>query len=194
MSSASSAFEKVQVGPTALSCCTDFRFVCVLLSTSESLLFNLSQNRPQLTELQFENPPDHDLVVVRVTDSLFVLRRSSSPMPALQFSPLSSSISPTFWQSLGTLKLHTLGLSTEPVPVWASYSRPRSTRDRQTGEEVEFSCVLEDFSFVDKPNHVQGILHNYNTIEEFKSVNKLALLESVAQEVNKSPHARRSLR
>ena len=52
MSSASSAFEKVQVGPTALSCCTDFRFVCVLLSTPEPLLFNLSQNRPQLTKLQ----------------------------------------------------------------------------------------------------------------------------------------------
>ena len=48
MSSASSAFEKVQVGPTALSLYADLRFVCVLLSTPEPLLFKLSQNRPHI--------------------------------------------------------------------------------------------------------------------------------------------------
>ena len=52
VSSAGSAFEKVQVGATALLCCTGLRFLCVLLNTPEPLLFSLSQNGVQLTELQ----------------------------------------------------------------------------------------------------------------------------------------------
>lgn len=61
----------------------------------------------------------------------------------LQFAPFSSSISPSFWQSLTTLKLQVLKLSDEPVPITGSYSRARTVKDRLTGDEVGMGCVLE---------------------------------------------------
>lgn len=62
---------------------------------------------------------------------------------ALQFAPFSSSISPSFWQSLTTLKLQVLKLSDEPVPITGSYSKARTVKDRLTGDEVGMGCVLE---------------------------------------------------
>lgn len=61
----------------------------------------------------------------------------------LQFAPFSSSISPSFWQSLTTLKLQVLKLSDEPVPIIGSYSKARTVKDRLTGDEVGMGSVLE---------------------------------------------------
>lgn len=113
---------------------------------------------------------------------------TTAPALPLLFSPLNSSISPSFWQELTRRKLFELQLSTDPLPVYASYARGRSTTDRATGEEISFGCLLE-LSFEPtgaSPARVQlrGILQNFNTIEEFKSVDKTALMESIGDEVN----------
>lgn len=60
-----------------------------------------------------------------------------------QFAPFSSSISPSFWQALTTLKLQVLKLSDEPVPISGSYSKARTVKDRLTGEEIGLGCTLE---------------------------------------------------
>ena len=61
----------------------------------------------------------------------------------LQFAPFSSTISPSFWQALTTLKLQVLKLNDEPVPISASYTRGRTVKDRLTGESVGLGCTLE---------------------------------------------------
>ncbi|ORY74529.1 E1-like protein-activating [Leucosporidium creatinivorum] len=114
------------------------------------------------------------------------------PTP-LQFAPFSSSISPSFWQSLTTLKLQVLKLSDEPVPITGSYSKARTVKDRLTGDEVGMGCVLElderafEQSSTKAPSadrvSVQGILRNYNTIEDFKNADKTALLDSLGDEI-----------
>lgn len=68
---------------------------------------------------------------------------SIPPPTPLQFSPLSSSINPSFWHALTTLKLQVLKLSDEPVPIWASYARGRTVVDRATGERVGMGAVVE---------------------------------------------------
>ena len=67
---------------------------------------------------------------------------TASPSP-LQFSSFSSSINPSFWHALTTLKLRVLKLSDEPVPVWATYARGRTVVDRTTGEQVGMGATIE---------------------------------------------------
>lgn len=65
-----------------------------------------------------------------------------TPTP-LQFLPLSTSISPSFWHRLTDLKLHHLKLSDDPVPISGWYGRGKQVTDRVTGESVAISAGLE---------------------------------------------------
>ncbi|GAA5928268.1 hypothetical protein JCM10213_005691 [Rhodosporidiobolus nylandii] len=116
----------------------------------------------------------------------------------LQFLPLSSSISPSFWHALTDLKLHKLKLSDEPVPITAQYSKGRSVKDRMTDEVVGISggVELDAGSFEDEQGQqstsntasidrvpLHGVLRNFNTIEEFKSCDKAALLDAYGSQI-----------
>lgn len=61
----------------------------------------------------------------------------------LQFLPLQTSISPSFWQRLTELKLHRLQLSDAPVPIIGHYGRGKQVTDRVTGQTVAINAGLE---------------------------------------------------
>ncbi|ELU42355.1 autophagy protein 7 [Rhizoctonia solani AG-1 IA] len=116
-------------------------------------------------------------------------------MTVIQFTPLSSLVQPAFWHDLVRLKIDVLKLSAESQPVTASYSAGKSIVDRETGQDVALGCqiALGGDAF-DKqasiPAHtvaVCGVLKNFNTIEEFKSADKLALFNGLADELWTAP-------
>jgi ubiquitin-like modifier-activating enzyme ATG7 len=79
------------------------------------------------------------------------------PQP-LQFLPLQTSISPSFWHRLTDLKLHHLQLSDAPVPIVGHYGRGKQITDRVTGQAVGISAGLEldSASFDDAQAHQAG--------------------------------------
>lgn len=131
----------------------------------------------------------------------------------LQFTPFSSIVQPAFWHELTKLKIDVLKLSQDAVPILGSYSVGRSVLDRETGQEVALGCNLVVggdafagpegarwavyFSELLKgteltvgqprpPPHsvtVRGALKNFNTIEDFKNVNKQELFNNTAKEM-----------
>lgn len=134
-------------------------------------------------------------------------------MVGLQFVPFTSSISPDFWHALTRLKLHVLKLNDEPVPISAYYQRGGVVHDRVTGQDVPLACLLHfDAASFDSTScvyfdglswlwltschrrspqastseraYLRGKLINYNTIEDFKKADKIALLNDLGQEVS----------
>ncbi|GAA5935779.1 hypothetical protein JCM1841_004129 [Sporobolomyces salmonicolor] len=118
-------------------------------------------------------------------------RTGASP---LQFLPLSTAISPSFWHQLTHLKLHHLKLSDAPVPISGWYTRGKQVKDRMTGEAVSISGGLElnEASFDEETKvgqlgleriRLHGILRNFNTIEDFKNCDKAKLLEEAGETI-----------
>ncbi|GAA6027462.1 hypothetical protein JCM8097_007874 [Rhodosporidiobolus ruineniae] len=121
----------------------------------------------------------------------------------LQFLPLSSSISPSFWHALTHLKLHHLKLSDRPVNITAHYSRAKHVQDRLTGDTVGISGALEldqsslggvgegasgegtssNTSTSTDRVRVNGVLRNFNTIEDFKNCDKAKLLDELGEKI-----------
>ncbi|KAI4526196.1 E1-like protein-activating [Schizophyllum commune Loenen D] len=110
-------------------------------------------------------------------------------MTVIQFAPLTSQINPTFWHKLTQLKIDVLRLSDAQVPITATYTEGRLIKDREGGRDIGLagSVVLDESSFDDAPQGVgkgkgrmKGVLKNFNTIEEFKSCDKAAMLNEVA--------------
>ncbi|GAA5864413.1 hypothetical protein JCM1840_000487 [Sporobolomyces johnsonii] len=112
----------------------------------------------------------------------------------LQFLPLSTAVSPSFWHQLTHLKLHHLKLSDAPVPISGWYTKGKQVKDRMTGEAVGISGGLElsEASFDDEakvgqlgPERIRmhGILRNFNTIEDFKNCDKAKLLEEAGETI-----------
>lgn len=81
-----------------------------------------------------------------------------STASTLQFLPLQTSISPSFWHRLTDLKLHTLQLSDAPVPISGYYGRGKQVHDRVTGQSIGISAGLEldasSFASLDDDQHV----------------------------------------
>ncbi|CED85092.1 Ubiquitin activating E1 enzyme-like protein [Phaffia rhodozyma] len=121
-------------------------------------------------------------------------------MPILQFSPLLSSPSPAFFQSLSKHKLEIAKLDDRVVAVQAEYTESRFVRDREKeeGEEgdwvglpgtVDLGAGALDPSMPSSTQHsvpISGILKNYNTIEEFKSADKQAIFQDVVDLIKKT--------
>lgn len=108
------------------------------------------------------------------------------------FTPLQSQPSPSFWHSLSSLKLDTLKLSSPVLSVSASYGTGRTITDRTDGRTVAINSalMLDGASLNDKdynvPNgfaKVIGRFQNFNTVEEFKAVDKSQLMKDVADQV-----------
>lgn len=122
-------------------------------------------------------------------------------MTLIQFTPLSSLVQPAFWHDLVRFKIDVLKLSAESQPVTASYSAGKSIVDRETGQDVALGCQLvlggDGLSNQSSgPTHavsVHGILKNFNTIEEFKAVDKSALFNELADELWAKMHSDNAL-
>ncbi|KAI5480659.1 autophagy-related protein 7 [Pseudohyphozyma bogoriensis] len=127
---------------------------------------------------------------------------SSTAATTTTFSPFSTTISPSFWHALTSLKLKVLKLSDEPIPINATYSKGRTVKDRKTGEDVGLGCLVElDERSFDKSTPapststtaippasidritLPGLLINFNTIEDFKNSDKPALLDKLGTEI-----------
>lgn len=115
-------------------------------------------------------------------------------MVVVQFAPFSSTVSPAFWHSLIKVKLEIQKLSSESLPIVASYSAGRSIKDRETGADVALasnlivaddSLQLERFQAPPGSTLVRGAFKNFNTIEEFKNADKQTIFNDLAQEVSK---------
>ncbi|GAA5841415.1 hypothetical protein JCM3766R1_004076 [Sporobolomyces carnicolor] len=120
---------------------------------------------------------------------------------SLQFLPLSTSISPSFWHALTSRKLHQLKLSQEPVPIHGYYSKSKQVKDRIKANElvgISGGLELDHDSFSDSSDsevgsdsntavseriRLNGILRNFNTIEEFKSCDKAKLAQEAGEQI-----------
>ncbi|GAA5993413.1 hypothetical protein JCM5350_006869 [Sporobolomyces pararoseus] len=118
--------------------------------------------------------------------------------PSLQFLPLSTSISPSFWHSLTSLKLHQLKLSQDPVPIHGFYSRAKQVKDRMKGNELvgissgleldhdSFNSLEPEVGSESNPSdriRLRGVLRNFNTIEEFKQCDKAKLAQEAGEQI-----------
>jgi ubiquitin-like modifier-activating enzyme ATG7 len=113
---------------------------------------------------------------------------------ALRFAPFASQISPSFWTALAAMKIDKMQLSDETLPdVSAWYTVGNTVLDRSTNERIglpahlgfEASSLPTDS---DSPSaaesstnqrrvKVQGVIKNFNTIEDFKKADKGKLLQ-----------------
>lgn len=113
-------------------------------------------------------------------------------MPLLTFTPLSSSLDPSFWASLTQLKIDVLKLDEAPVQATGSYTRCSHVKDRQSGETVAISSPASfsgsDLAAKDEAKQsntservvINGSLRNFNTVEDFKKADKQAILNEQA--------------
>ncbi|KAG8894439.1 Autophagy protein 7, partial [Tulasnella sp. 403] len=118
---------------------------------------------------------------------------ASTAKPLLQFTPFSSVVQPAFWHELTKLKIDVLRLSQDSIPLYGSYSVGRAVVDRETGMEVALGCnlVVGGDAFLKRDEirpppqsvTVRGTLKNFNTIEEFKTVNKQELFSTMTKEM-----------
>lgn len=82
------------------------------------------------------------------------MAQSTAKSQPLQFLPLQTSISPSFWHRLTDLKLHHLQLSDAPVSIVGQYGRGKQVTDRVTGQAVGISAGLElDSASFDDDSH-----------------------------------------
>eukprot|EP00163_Fabomonas_tropica_P016489 TRINITY_DN2956_c0_g1_i2.p1 TRINITY_DN2956_c0_g1~~TRINITY_DN2956_c0_g1_i2.p1 ORF type:complete len:696 (-),score=156.52 TRINITY_DN2956_c0_g1_i2:278-2365(-) len=117
--------------------------------------------------------------------------------------PFASGIDVSFWQKLTKLKLDKLQLSSDPVPLVAHYTamhhpgraasfdigsssldftyKQESMKDLASEENL----LLARKQFKSSPHALTspGKLHNVNTKEEFKALDKMALANSLGQQI-----------
>ncbi|WVR04403.1 E1-like protein-activating enzyme Gsa7p/Apg7p [Kwoniella sp. DSM 27419] len=121
-------------------------------------------------------------------------------MPILQFQPLSSQASPSFWTALTAHKLDHAKLDDAPVSIsgWMTQGRVQGLNHKSStpGDDPKHSVVRIDGSVHVGANAfggdseslpldaipVEGLLRNFNTIEDFQSVDKKrAMFDAVVQ-------------
>lgn len=114
-------------------------------------------------------------------------------MVIVQFTPFASTVSPAFWHTLSKVKLEVQKLSSDALPIVASYRAGRTFRDRETGVDVSLPSALsltEDaFNPADQVRLSPGVsisrghFKNFNTIEEFKASDKQQLFNTLCDEM-----------
>lgn len=133
-------------------------------------------------------------------------------MGVLQFTPFTSLVEPGFWHALSALKIDVLQLSDATHSLHGTYTTGRVARDRKTGQDIPLRSVLSlgadalcgrgqdettrtisdgsDNGALHKPSQpmciaAQGVIKNYNTIEEFKAAHKVALFSDLTDEASR---------
>jgi ubiquitin-like modifier-activating enzyme ATG7 len=112
-------------------------------------------------------------------------------MTILQFTPWSSQVEPAFWHALSQLKIDVLRLSSDSVPISAFYSSSKAFLDRNTNSEIALASPLTlpgdacnaAFAPPSRSHAIKGTLKNFNTTEEFKTADKAALFNHLADQV-----------
>ncbi|KAL7410058.1 hypothetical protein BDY24DRAFT_410611 [Mrakia frigida] len=123
-------------------------------------------------------------------------------MVLLQFSPLQSAPSPSFFHALTKHKLDVARLDDSLVSITGEYSEGKIVLDREGGKgeevgipggiELGLSSFESEGEFLSSsssaPNStsVPGLLKNFNTIEEFREADKPALFQSVVDSIHSS--------
>ena len=102
-------------------------------------------------------------------------------MATLQFQTLSSSIHTSFWQELSKRKLEIFKLSTEPVSITG---RIQLANDARLPSTIEISSnSFSEMNTTTTSSYeytVPGKLHIVNTLEEYKTCDKRAMLNQAA--------------
>ncbi|XP_073845173.1 autophagy-related 7 [Musca autumnalis] len=91
----------------------------------------------------------------------------------LQFAPLQSFVSPTFWHKLAEIKLDLDGLNDKPKQIWGYYTNRNA---KSCLLEVDYTAFNGDFKAPIFCYKSHGTIYNRNTIEEFKTCDKNALM------------------
>ncbi|KAI9219558.1 hypothetical protein BC828DRAFT_406593 [Blastocladiella britannica] len=106
----------------------------------------------------------------------------------MQFEPLTSAVEPSFWHHLATLKLNVLKLDTQPLALAAHFEPARRVRVSDTDFASLPAIVQLDAKSFDPERYpvpslavvARGVLHNVNSIEDFKRLDKQAAFATVA--------------
>ncbi|XP_065367287.1 uncharacterized protein Atg7 [Calliphora vicina] len=92
----------------------------------------------------------------------------------VQFAPVQSFVSPTFWHKLAEIKLDLDRLSDKPRPVYGYYTNRHA---KSCLMEIDYSAFNSEFTPPKYCFKSHGTIYNKNTIEEFKICDKNALLK-----------------
>ncbi|EDW08442.1 ubiquitin-like modifier-activating enzyme ATG7 [Drosophila mojavensis] len=96
-----------------------------------------------------------------------------SDIKILQFAPFESFVSPTFWHKLAELKLDYDRLSDTKRSIFGYYTNRKASGCLL---EVDYSAYNSEAQTPKFSHLAHGNIYNKNTIEEFKSLDKTALL------------------
>ena len=96
----------------------------------------------------------------------------------LKYAPFSSTINPGFWTSFTKLKLEVLGLQENALDIEATYSN-KDQKDLPAMMNIDwdaFESTSKDLSLTWSSYSATGNVINYNTMEAFKTFNKVQYL------------------
>ncbi|TMW67127.1 hypothetical protein Poli38472_012243 [Pythium oligandrum] len=107
---------------------------------------------------------------------------------ALRFQPWQSAPDVSFWQKLAALKLDTFQLSDQAQDLVAYFTPGRSATvpARLTVDESSFVTSGQTTEPVDRVRYewtAPGVLYNTNTLEDFKNLDKSAVLQKAGERV-----------
>jgi ubiquitin-like modifier-activating enzyme ATG7 len=98
---------------------------------------------------------------------------------ALKFVPFTTSISVSFWTCLARKKLNDWKLDDAELGIWGYYEA--GTRNRPTRFHITEDCLESDAKQIGSTISVRmnGTLKLFNTVEDFKNVNKTQIMEEI---------------
>ncbi|KAI8071789.1 E1-like protein-activating [Gongronella butleri] len=102
-------------------------------------------------------------------------------MNTLQFTPFQSAVDASFWLDLADKKLNVLGLSQAAQPLVASYALARDALPclfTLPGQALDPTIATPPFSV-----RCDGVLHNTNTLEDYKKMDKTQLAKTLASDL-----------
>lgn len=104
-------------------------------------------------------------------------------MAQLQFVPFGSNLEPAFWHNLTQLKLNEWKLETASRPIHGFYSYSSSVEGAAPPLRLDFSAFDASFSLPASSFLSHGTLKNSNTLDEFKSLDKVRFLAENCDEL-----------
>lgn len=153
----------------------------------------------------------HVLVFIRLEDSTMskvegamlsegdseriAISASAAEGDVVKYSPFSSSVDASFWTKLADLKLNTLRLNEDPIPIYGSYGPPTSEKDLQPARmrldhtSLSFSSGSSDNNNNNNNSNrnevifCNGTITVLNTLEAFKRVDKSIIFNSLTTKI-----------